>query len=796
MTTSTRTRAAALCALLASTSLAAPALGQSLSPYPAERSAVDDNGVDLVGGKFNFSLTAATIGSGRQALSVTHYWGEAGLRDNYSGDLRMVSDGGLTKIVITFGGRSETFVYSGSSWAPKSGSGATLTGSNEDYLYTAADGTRIQFQSPVMQGLGDTNRVEGPYEQCSDLNSIECAVPIKVTTPDGLVTDLAWGQTDHCDPGDGTLTGQTCTAYYRLTEVSNNAGYALKLAYMSDATENGIPLEDWYTRAKAELLNTSTGGPGPIVTYGRPANGVMTIADPAGRQWRFAGGLLTAVRRPGSAADNISIAYDGSGAVASVTADGVTTNYARSVSGSEATTTITNALSQQSVVKADLAKGRITSVTDPLNRTTSFQYDPNGRLTHTVLPEGNELRLIYDARGNVTERRQVARPGTGLPDIVTSTSYDATCANPVTCNRPGSTTDARGHVTDYAYDPAHGGLTSVTAPAPTSGAVRPQTRYGYSLVNGIYELSSVSACQTQASCAGTADEVKTVIGYGANNLPASISSGSGDGSLSATSAMGYDEVGNLITVDGPLAGSADTIRNRYDAARQLIGAVSPDPDGAGVLKHRAVRTTYRPDGQVERQERGTVSSQSDADWATFSSLEAVETGYDGNARPVTTRLVAGGAVHSLGQLSYDALGRPECQAVRMNPAAFGSLPASACSLGAQGSFGPDRITRSVYDAAGQVTQVRSAVGTAEEAAEVTATYTPNGLVWMVTDGENNQTAYGYDGHDRLMVAAFPNPAKGSGAYNYADREDYGYDPAGNLTSLRTRAGEVIGFSAS
>ena len=41
----------------------------------------------------------------------------------------------------------------------------------------------------------------------------------------------------------------------------------------------------------------------------------------------------------------------------------------------------------------------------------------------------------------------------------------------------------------------------------------------------------------------------------------------------------------------------------------------------------------------------------------------------------------------------------------MNVAAFVSLPTSACSLGTEGSFGPDRITRNVYDAADQLLQV-------------------------------------------------------------------------------------------
>lgn len=71
-------------------------------------------------------------------------------------------------------------------------------------------------------------------------------------------------------------------------------------------------------------------------------------------------------------------------------------------------------------------------------------------------------------------------------------------------------------------------MLTVTSPAPTTGATRPQVRYGYTSLqayfsNGtsivasgepVYELTSTSQCQTGSSCSGTSDEVKTTIGYG------------------------------------------------------------------------------------------------------------------------------------------------------------------------------------------------------------------------------------------------------------------------------------------
>src|SRR6185437_15505642 len=81
--------------------------------------------------------------------------------------------------------------------------------------------------------------------------------------------------------------------------------------------------------------------------------------------------------------------------------------------------------------------------------------------------------------------------------------------------------------------------------------------------------TSISSCITGApgSCAGTADEARTTIAFGsqaagtANNLlPVSTTSGDGGGSLAATTTMTYTPDGDVETVDGPLAGSADTMR--------------------------------------------------------------------------------------------------------------------------------------------------------------------------------------------------------------------------------------------
>lgn len=384
---------------------------------------------------------------------------------------------------------------------------------------------------------------------------------------------------------------------------------------------------------------------------------------------------------------------------------------------------------------ANTTTGSVTSVTDALNRQTVYQPDSFGRVTQVTYPEGNYDIFTYDGRGNVTQKTSVAKPGSGLANIVTSAGCDATCTNAVTCNQPNWTRDAKNNETNFAYDATHGGLLTVTAPAASSGAIRPQTRFSYTSLQAYYKDSTgsivasgtpiylqtgSSTCQTLASCTSTADEIRTAVDYGpqtagvANNLlPVSKTKSAGDNSLSATVAYSHDPVGNQITVDGPLPGAADTTRMRYDAARRVVGVVSPDPDGSGGLLPRAQRTTYDGDGKVTVTEVGTVTDQSDGAWTGFSSLQQSVTTYDANARVVQQEAKSGGTTYSLTQTSYDTLGRVDCVAERMDPAQWISQTA-ACVPQTTAANGPDRITKITYDAVDQVTKVQTAYGTADQ----------------------------------------------------------------------------------
>jgi YD repeat-containing protein len=125
------------------------------------------------------------------------------------------------------------------------------------------------------------------------------------------------------------------------------------------------------------------------------------------------------------------------------------------------------------------------------------------------------------------------------------------------------------------------------------------------------------------------------------------------------------------------------------------------------------------------------------------------------------------------------------------------------SLGAQGSNGPDRITFTLYDQAGQVRQTVRGTGTSWQQVYATYLYSQNGKLQAVADADAvtglglsyanalnpssaaaHQTNYIYDGFDRLVQTIY---ADGSG-----DQVTL-YDADDNALTKVTRAGQTLNF---
>ncbi len=793
-------------------------------PVPPEHYTLDPRGVDLVTGDWMPVSGGTSIGSGSLALGYSRTLLQNGVWANgaYGG---IYTCGIGVDCVVSIEGVTEVFSSPAAMvFTPKGDTGSSLVYNwgTDQFTYTRGDGTVFITERKNGSGFAD-------------------GVVTRKTEPNGLVTTYNYKTETECveqGPPDPELEGPigppggcVTVEWNRLQSYQNTAGYMVHLDYASD--DHNSPY--WQVVSKATALNLAVDYCAPLATscsYSRTWPSVTHAGsgdtDQSGRTTTYgsSGGLGTGIRYPGSVSDDVTVTYAGGGVklfVDSVTDATGLWNYSFTDSGITRTAVVTGPLGQAMTVVSDLSIGRATSVTQtttagasPVTRTWAYQYDGEGRLTRITNPEGDYTVLAYDGRGNVTSTVAHEKPSLGSGTITTSATYASTCSNPVTCNKPTSTTDARGNVTDYVWNGTHGGLESVTAPAPSSGAVRPQTRIGYGAQTAYYKNSSgviaaapssitlptsTSTCATGTapSCLGTTDETQATVFYGssgvANNLlPTQITKGDGvpsGGGLKAVTTMNYTPVGDLQEVNGPLSGSGDVTQYRYDTARQLIGVVGPDPDAGGALLNRAQRMTYNARGQVTLTEAGTTPGYSDANWSSFNTLQRQATEYDSWGRPVVARSQdAAGNTLALQQVGYDAAGRAQCAATRMNPGTFSGLPGAtnACSQTWLSSWGADRIVQMTYDAAGRPVSSTSGVGTGSAITE-SVSYSPNGKVKDVVDGNGGQSTYVYDGFDRLGRLHYPNAT--GGGVSSTDFDWYGYDAAGNVTFYQNRAGEAF-----
>ena len=776
---------------------AATAQTSPLFAPPPSNYSIDERGVDLTSGRFVLSLTPVQIGQlGGSGLAYTRtYIVGTEWRDNITGTL---SSSGST-YYVSIGAASDVFTLSGSTFTPVHNIGQTLTLSGSTYIYTLTDGTVATFSGlyanqllppPAPAPQFEANR--GRLTELRRPNGETLAYEYEIAQRE-IITEPNWWA-------------------IRLNRVTSNYGYALELTYEFAWYPDYADVEEWRTLETVTAINLATctalavcpsGTVWPSATFSG-----NNIIDKSGRTTYYGGSgahSTRAIRLPQNPSVNAAtITYDSSLRVTAYATGGGTWTYSYAEAGGVRTVTITDPASGVTVAKTNMTTGLLTSIKDPLNRTTAYTYDASRRPTKITYPEGNAVNYAYDPRGNVTTTTVEAPPASTETDIVSSATYPATCATRVTCNQPATTTDPRGAVTNYEYDATHGGVTKITLPAPTAGAARPETRITYAaqhawvsngsggyveLPAGITLPVSTSACATGggSSCAGAANEVKSAITYGtpstANNLnPTVIETGAGNGSLTAKTTLTWTNRGDVASIDGPLTGTADTTTFRYDDNRQQVGIIGPDPDGTDPLQRRAQRNTFNLDGAVTLAEQGTVVGLTDPNWAAFVSLQQQAATYDTYGRPTHQRVQSGSTTYALGQISYDTSGRPECAVTRMNPATFAAPPTSACTAATAGSFGPDRIVRSAWDAAGQLTSTISGFGSADPITE-SVTYTDNGQPETLTDGEGNVSTLEYDGFGRLTRMLYPNPLT-------TDDELYEYDAGSNVIEFTNRAGET------
>lgn len=565
-------------------------------------------------------------------------------------------------------------------------------------------------------------------------------------------------------PGlDATLVkngDSTFTLTFHKTREQLHFGSGSGGRLLSDTDKNGNTITFSYSSGQLTAI-TDTQGRGTSFSY-NTSGLISKITDPAGRTAQYgydssnnltsvidadgntttygyssSGHMLTSVTTPDGHAT--TFAYNASNQVTAITlADNAQTSFSY-LSGE---TDLTDANSHTTKYDYDSATDLVTKVidaqgntqslsytadynvatyTNPLNQTTTFQFDVNNNLiavqdgngvqtttgytdsTHPYFPtcfqdrQGNVLAYTYDSPGNLTQTQDQL----SSQDTLTYTyNGNGTLA---------SATDADGHQTSYGYD-AKGNLTSVT---PPSGSGQGQT---------------------------------TLVPDPATSRVTSVTDGKGQ-----TTSFSYDNLDHIVKIT---YNDKSTIGYTYDKE----GDVKSLADNTGTTSY-----TYNLVRELKQETlpSGTALSMN------YDSVGNLTAYTDGNS----------------GQVSYGYNSVNELTTLTEPNTAQTSFKYDAKGQRTEVDYPNSVMMTLTYDKAGHETEIKATQGSTT-LTDFQYTYTKPGtttpltdLRYSVKDVANNTTTYTYDALNRLIEAKTLN----GGGSQTADYQ-YTYDGAGNRLS--------------
>jgi len=192
---------------------------------------------------------------------------------------------------------------------------------------------------------------------------------------------------------------------------------------------------------------------------------------------------------------------------------------------------------------------------DQLGNETDSTYDGLHRLIQTTMPEGNSVQIAYDSKSNVLSRTMIAKPGSGLANIVNSFTFDPTW------NKVHTAMDGNGNTTTFNYDPSTGNLLNVQK--PQVGGLTPQQSFTYNTRGQVLTTTNETGIITQMNYDSTTEKLVSVVkDYGTSPH------------LNLTTSFGYDSVGNATSVTDP---NSNTTSLQFDSERRLTQKTDPSP---------------------------------------------------------------------------------------------------------------------------------------------------------------------------------------------------------------------------
>ncbi|MES3002317.1 MAG: hypothetical protein V4787_16630, partial [Pseudomonadota bacterium] len=459
---------------------------------------------------------------------------------------------------------------------------------------------------------------------------------------------------------------------------------------------------------------------------------------------------------------SVTRSFDASGNLTSINRDGVVTGYSYDAQGNVGAATFPRSLvhgytnykrgiaqseSQPEAISISRVvsdAGNVTSETNGEGRTTGFAYDGLNRITSITYPTGSGVTISYGAasktatRGGLTESTQY--DGFGRPTSVTLGGIARTFTHDALGRKTFASDPGASAGTSYQYDM----LDRVTRATHADGTYR-TVSYGAGSKTVMDERFHDTTYSYRAY--GDPDQ-QSLMGIAAADSSASVSivRNSKDLATSVTQGgktrtYGYNANYYLTSVNNPETGittyGRDAAGNMTSRAVGSSGSTSYAYDG----QNRLTSTTYPGSGAISQTYSKTHKLK------TVSAAAANRSyAYDANDNLTSESLTTGGLTLTAG---YAYNGVDQLTSI--------TYPQSNSVV----NYSPDVL--------GRPTQVSGYASN--------VTYWPSGQVNTITYANGTVTSYGQN--LRLWPSTFVTRTGST----YHANSSYGYDGAGNLTSI-------------
>ena len=469
----------------------------------------------------------------------------------------------------------------------------------------------------------------------------------------------------------------------------------------------------------------------------------------------------------------------------------------------------TDALSDVTSMDRD-ANGLATITVDPMNRVTQDAYDGSGNVTKITYPDGTTT--AYGTYNGFAEPASV----TDQMDRTTTFTYDADGNLTVEEN-------SLDDVTTYTYSGTQPGmLTAQTAPAPVGDASYALVSYQYDSQDRQTTIINADGDTTvkQYSSAGQVTEttdpnsMSITYSYDAMNRETGMTNAAGTGMAGITTIV-YDKGGNQT---GDTNAADQTTTTTYDAMDR-VGAVEDADLGTTTYTYTSdgqLHTLTDPDNNTTTFAYNAINEQTEVTSPSVNSGsgESSTTEYDADGEVIETTDADGRQI----TYSYNQVGDQtgETWLNGSNVAIYVATFTYDADGEMTGADDPNATETFTYDDGGNLeTDATSGPGTGQPTLTLTYSYDPSGDITSVTDSLSGSGATGqgiatyvYDNALRLttitqsiggtagpevtmtydsagLMTTITRSIAGTGDDVYTT---YGYDSAENLTTISNQFG--------